>query len=218
MAKKIIKGFNIKKYKPYQQSQLNLGTNKNLGYKLKKEKWSFLRFNNNFKFFSKVKTTKIKFFFSNILNVRRVLSSQNCRINSKTLKRLYCESNKGNPKCLNLLNLLESRLDVSLYRTGFFISSAQLRQFISHGNIYLNGVLVNKPGIYLKKNDLIQIDFSNVSPSLLFSKPFKSSVRLDHLEISETSLSFIYLGFFTEDNIPYLDKNYLSFLNYIFKR
>lgn len=218
MTKKIIKGFNTKKYKPYQQSQLNLGINKNLGYKLKKEKWSFLRFNNSFKFFPKVKTTKIKFFFHNILNIRRVLSSQNCRINSKTLKRLHREANRGNPKCLNLLNLLESRLDVCLYRTGFFVSPLQIRQFISHGNVYLNGVLVNKPGIYLKKNDLIQIDFSNINPSLLFSKPFKSPTDFNHLEISETSLSFIYLGFFTNDDIPYLDKNYLSFLNYVFKR
>jgi len=51
MCNKIIKGFNKKKFKPYSQNRLNLSNIKNLGKKLKAEKWSFLRFQNDFKFF-----------------------------------------------------------------------------------------------------------------------------------------------------------------------
>jgi len=214
MVKKVIKGFNLKKYKRYQQSRLNLNKDKSLGWKLKKEKWLFLRFDNNFKFFPKIKTTKLKFFFNNILNVRRVLSSQNCCINSTTLKKIYFKANKGHPKYLNFLNLLESRLDVCLYRTGFFKTPSQLRQYIRHNNIYLNGCLVTKPGIFLQKNDLIQISFVGKS----FWKPIKNLQTFSHLELSVSTFSFVYLGFFTEKQVPYLDKNYLSFLNYTFKR
>jgi ribosomal protein S4 len=216
MAGKIIKGFNIKKYKVYHQTKLNLNPRLNIGHKLKKEKWSFFKFNNEFKFFPKIKTTKLKFFFSNILNIRRVLSSQHCRINSKTLKKLYWQANKGHPKQLHFLNALESRLDVCLHRTGFFKTPFQLRQFICHGNIYLNGYLVTKPGIQLNKNDLVQIDFSNLSH---FRLPCDESLRLiHHLEISKSTFSFIYLGFFKKDQIPYLDKTYSSFLTYTFRR
>lgn len=219
MATKIVKGFNKKKFKAYAQSRLNLGQVKNLGHKLKSEKWSFLRFNNDFRFFPRGGITRLKFFYKSILNMRRILKKQNCFLSTSSLFKIYCKAKNGNSKHLKFLNIMESRLDVALFRTGFFTSTVQLRHFISHGNIYLNGIPVNKPGIFLKKNDLVQIDFTNLdlASKRLFKKN-KLKSTFSHLEISTSSFSFIYLGYFKENQIPYIDKDNLSFLNYVFKR
>ena len=118
---------------------------------------------------------------------------------------------------LKFINLLESRLDVCLFRTGLFSSPLSLRQFILHNNIYLNGCLVNKPGILLKKDDLVQINFihlnfNNYQKALQLS--FSGS---SHLEIDLKTCSFIYLGSFSYYNFISKEVNDLSFLNYVFK-
>jgi ribosomal protein S4 len=216
MANKLIKGSNFKRYKVHNQSRVNLGPNYKLGLKLRRKKWSFLRFNNEFKFFPRFRSTKLKFFFKNLLNIRRVLSSQNCRLNSNSLKKIFLKARRGHPRYLNFLNILESRLDICLYRLGLFKSPSQVRQYLAHGNVYLNGSLINKPNILLKKNDLVQLNFSNISLSIR-QKERLISIENNHLEFSLTTFSFVYLGFFSKENLPYLNKEYVSFLNYLYR-
>jgi ribosomal protein S4 len=218
MCNKTIKGFNKKKFKPYSQSRLNLSNIKNLGKKLKAEKWSFLRFQNDFKFFPRGRLVRLNFFYTNILNIRRVLKRQNCFLSTSSLLKIYRKARNGNSKHLKFLNVLESRLDVSLFRSGIFSSPLYLRQFIAHGNVYLNGKQVNKPGIFLKKNDLVQVDFSNLDLSSQYISKTKLGMWCSHLEISKSTFSFIYLGNFTEKEVPYINKDNSSFLNYVFKR
>lgn len=55
----------------------------------------------------------------------------------------------------NILLLLESRLDNTIYRMGFAISRTQARQMASHGYFYLNGRPVNVPSMRVKANDVI---------------------------------------------------------------
>ena len=52
---------------------------------------------------------------------------------------------------------LESRLDVILYRANFFSSIYAARQFINHKKVYVNGLVVNKPGYNVFINDIITI-------------------------------------------------------------
>ena len=96
----------------------------------------------------------------------------------------------------------------------------QLRQFIFHKNVYVNGIVINKPGYLLKKNDLVQLNFAKLG--LDIGKPFKNPINLvsqhAHLEVNSQFFCFIYLGFFKENEVPYLNKENISFLNYVFKR
>jgi small subunit ribosomal protein S4 len=57
----------------------------------------------------------------------------------------------------NLLTLLESRLDNTVYRLGFAASRMQARQMVLHRHITINGKVVNIPSFILKKGDTIQV-------------------------------------------------------------
>ena len=56
-----------------------------------------------------------------------------------------------------LLQLLERRLDNTIYRMGFAVSRAQARQIVRHNFIYLNAKRVNIPSYLVDKDDLIEI-------------------------------------------------------------
>lgn len=57
----------------------------------------------------------------------------------------------------NLLQLLESRLDNSVYRMGFGSTRAEARQLVSHGGILVNGKPVNIPSYLLKPADVVSL-------------------------------------------------------------
>jgi len=218
MKQKQIKGRNYKKFKLSYQSKINISGDNYLSRKLTSQKWSFLRFNNSFRFFPRVnKVNKIRFFYKNGLNIKRVLRSQNCYISISSLNKLYNKSSQGNPRYLSLINLLESRLDICLFRIGLFKSPLSLRQFILHKNVYLNGQLVNKPGILLKKNDLVQINFIHLNFNEYEKAKMLCFKSLSHLEIDLETCSFIYLGPFSSSDLMCKHYKDLSFLNYIFK-
>ena len=58
----------------------------------------------------------------------------------------------------NLITLLESRLDVVLYRCRFFPSFSSCKQAINHGKILVNHRQVRIAGHLLKAGDLIQVN------------------------------------------------------------
>ena len=84
---------------------------------------------------------------------------------------------------LNLLQILESRLDNVVYRLGFASSRAQARLLVTHGHFTVNGRRTDVPSMLLRDSDVVAIregsrtleyfkglgDFANVrtSPSWL---------------------------------------------------
>lgn len=58
---------------------------------------------------------------------------------------------------LNLLIMLESRLDNVVYRLGFASSRAQARQLVQHGHIDANGRKTNIPSYLVKPGDIIAV-------------------------------------------------------------
>lgn len=61
----------------------------------------------------------------------------------------------------NLLQLLERRLDNTVYRIGFADSRAQARQLVRHGHIMVNGRKVNIPSYSVKPGDVIAVKESS---------------------------------------------------------
>lgn len=57
----------------------------------------------------------------------------------------------------NLLKLLESRLDNTIFRLGFAQSRNQARQLILHRHFLVNGKLVDIPSYLLKPGDIISV-------------------------------------------------------------
>jgi small subunit ribosomal protein S4 len=57
----------------------------------------------------------------------------------------------------NLLRLLESRLDNTVYRLGFAQSRNQARQLVRHRHFTVNGKLVDIPSYLLKPGDVVSV-------------------------------------------------------------
>ena len=58
---------------------------------------------------------------------------------------------------VNLLSLLETRLDNVVYRMGFGSTRAEARQIVSHKSILVNGQTVNIPSYKVAEGDVISI-------------------------------------------------------------
>lgn len=58
---------------------------------------------------------------------------------------------------VNLLQILESRLDNVVYRMGFASTRAEARQLVSHKAIAVNGQTVNIPSYEVKPSDVISV-------------------------------------------------------------
>ncbi|MQA09608.1 MAG: 30S ribosomal protein S4 [Pseudonocardiaceae bacterium] len=66
-----------------------------------------------------------------------------------------------------MLQILESRLDNVVYRTGLARTRRQARQLVSHGHFVVNGKKVNVPSYRVSKWDII-----DVKPKSLNTLPF----------------------------------------------
>ncbi len=73
-----------------------------------------------------------------------------------------------------LLQLLESRLDNILFRTGFAITRKQARQIVNHGHVLVNGKRVDIPSFTVKAGDVITFK----SSSSEFVKSVSDSIDL----------------------------------------
>ncbi len=58
---------------------------------------------------------------------------------------------------VNLLQILESRLDNVVYRLGFAVNRAQARQMVAHGHFLVNGRRTNIPSMVLKPGDVVAV-------------------------------------------------------------
>lgn len=58
---------------------------------------------------------------------------------------------------VNLLNMLEQRLDNVVYRMGFAGTRAEARQLVSHKAILVNGKGLNIPSYQVKEGDVLEI-------------------------------------------------------------
>jgi len=71
----------------------------------------------------------------------------------------------------NLLNLLQRRLDNTVYRMGFGTSRAQARQVVRHGHIQVNGRKVNIPSFVVKPGDVVEVrEKSRENPTILSAR------------------------------------------------
>ena len=76
----------------------------------------------------------------------------------KQFRRYYEEAVRHSGKTgENLLQILESRLDNVVYRSGLARTRRMARQLVSHGHFSVNGVHVNVPSYRVSQYDIIDI-------------------------------------------------------------
>lgn len=76
----------------------------------------------------------------------------------RQFRNLYTEASKMKGiKGVNLLMLLESRLDNLVYRLGIAPTRAAARQLVSHKHIVVNGNVLSIPSAHIKPGDIIGV-------------------------------------------------------------
>ena len=124
---------------------------------------------------------------------RQLLEKQRLRLQynvaEKQMLKAYEEATRlvGNTGDL-FIQLLESRLDVVVYRAGFARSMYAARQYVVHGHVNVNGRKLDKPSYKVKINDVISIKEKsrNMEP---IQEAVRNSQAPAYLEVSKTDLT-----------------------------
>lgn len=69
----------------------------------------------------------------------------------------------------NFVRLIESRLDNTVFRLGFFPTMASARQMVNHGHVLVNGKKIDIPSYILKIGDVITLK-EKTYENILFQK------------------------------------------------
>jgi small subunit ribosomal protein S4 len=111
---------------------------------------------------------------------RQLQEKQKCKlsygIDERVLRQIFKRAlrRKGST-AVNLVELLETRLDNVVFRMGFAPSRSAARQLVVHGHVMVNGARVRSPGYAVKTGDRISI--RPESANLALFKNIKESLK-----------------------------------------
>jgi small subunit ribosomal protein S4 len=102
-----------------------------------------------------------------------------------------------------LLQLLESRLDNTVYRLGVAPTRASARQLVSHRHITVNGNVVNIPSFQLKPGDIIGVrEKSKSIENITDSLSGRRFSKLPWLEWDDAQMAGKYMSVPQRSDIP----------------
>jgi small subunit ribosomal protein S4 len=101
-----------------------------------------------------------------------------------------------------LLQLLESRLDNTIYRLGVAPTRRAARQLVIHKHITVNGEIVNVPSYTLKNNDVVGVREKSKSIELITNSLTARANRFSWLEWDGSSMTGRFLNPPTREEIP----------------
>lgn len=101
-----------------------------------------------------------------------------------------------------LLQMLEARLDNTVFRLGIAPTRRSARQLVGHKHITVNGEIVNIPSYTLKENDLIGVREKSKSLEAITDSLASNSRRYSWLEWDSSSMVGKFLNPPTREEIP----------------
>jgi len=103
-----------------------------------------------------------------------------------------------------LLQMLESRLDNTVYRMGFAPTRRAARQLVSHKHIVVNGILTNIPSFHLRPGDVIAVrgksQHMDAISSSLGNK--KEARKYPWLQFNPDKMEGVFVAYPERDQIP----------------
>ena len=159
-------------------------------------------------FESKLRLESEKRLYKKSLIQKQVIRNFYGDISEKQFKKTLLRSNLYNlRKKHSLIALLESRLDVCLYRISFVKSLNEARQAISHKHIMVNGKSITSKGYNLSPGDIIQMS-KTFNKCLLRNKTNHKEVNdtfndvmLNHIQTDYRTMSAVFLEYPKVDEI-----------------
>jgi len=102
----------------------------------------------------------------------------------------------------NLIKLLESRLDNTVYRLGLAPTRPAARQLVSHKHILVNGESVNIPSYVLKAGDSIELKPKSKVNSAVTSLTRSKNPNINWLDMNEKELKGTFLSAPEREFVP----------------
>ena len=108
---------------------------------------------------------------------------------------------------INMLQLLEKRLDNVVYKLGFAPSRPSSRQLITHKHFLVNNKVVNIPSYKVKPGDIIQVREKSKKLDIIIEslRRIKGDIDLSWLEINKAKMRGVFLS------VPERDEMKLTF-------
>lgn len=102
----------------------------------------------------------------------------------------------------NLIRLLESRLDNTVYRMGISPTRPAARQLVSHKHILVNGEILNIPSYRLKPGDIVELKPQSKVNTTIISLVRSKNPRINWVDWNEKEFKGTYLAHPERDNVP----------------
>tara|TARA_B100000614_G_C14432709_1_gene446823 strand:- start:311 stop:922 length:612 start_codon:yes stop_codon:yes gene_type:complete len=105
-------------------------------------------------------------------------------------------SKKAGPTGENLVSMLESRLDNTIYRLGFAPTRRSARQLVVHKHFLVNNKVVNIPSFSLKVDDIISVRDKSKKMEVFHNsmRRIKDDNPTDWLSLNKAKLSGVFLS------------------------
>jgi len=101
-----------------------------------------------------------------------------------------------------LLQLLEARLDNTVFRLGFAATRRQARQVVLHKHVTVNDKVVNIPSFSLRPGDVIAIREKSKSLEVVSSALANSERKFSWLDVNDNLKEGKFLNYPSRDEIP----------------
>lgn len=113
-------------------------------------------------------------------------------------------SRKGGVTGEVLLQMLEARLDNTVFRLGLARTRRQARQIVAHRHVTVNGHIVNIPSYQLKPGDVIGVRGKSKELDVVKENAHSKSEVRKHswLEYNPDKIEGVFLSFPSRDQIP----------------
>jgi small subunit ribosomal protein S4 len=102
----------------------------------------------------------------------------------------------------NLIRLLESRLDNTVYRMGIAPTRPAARQLVSHKHLTVNGDVVNIPSYQLKPGDIVALKEKSQHNTAVTSQIRPKANKINWVEWNEASNQGTFIAFPERENVP----------------
>jgi len=102
----------------------------------------------------------------------------------------------------NLMKLLESRLDNTVFRMGFAPTRSAARQMVSHKHIWVNGESVNIPSYILQEGDVVELKPKTKVNEALIALTRPKDPAINWLEVDEKTFTGKFISAPEREFIP----------------
>ncbi len=102
----------------------------------------------------------------------------------------------------NLIRLLESRLDNTVYRLGIAPSRPAARQLVSHKHVTVNGEVVNIPSFQLKPGDSVGFKEKSEGNTSLTSQIRGKNAKFNWLDWNDAEKKGTFIAYPERESVP----------------